>query len=110
MWIDTFGLKVLVGERKALDFIAPQGDETMAKKKSTAAAAPATTAKKKAASGEARETLVVGSKVKEVIREAELRSDGDLIQAVSEKVHELLAAAIHRAKENKRGTVRPYDL
>ena len=86
----------------------------MAKKKSTAASpatpagSPANPAKKKA--GDVRETLVVGSKIKEVIREAEFRSDGDLIQAVSDKVHDLLAAAIERAKENKRGTVRPYDL
>ena len=79
----------------------------MAKTKSAASPAPAG---KKSSADEARETLVVGSKVKEVIREAELRSDGDLIAAVSDKVHELLAAAIQRAKDNKRGTVRPYDL
>jgi len=52
----------------------------------------------------------VGSKVKEVVREAGLRSDGELVQALSDKVHEILRGAIHRAKSNKRGTVRPYDL
>jgi len=57
-----------------------------------------------------REIVVVGSKVKDVIRTAGLRSDGELIQAVSDKVHELLEAAIARAAGNKRGTVRPYDL
>lgn len=57
-----------------------------------------------------KEILVVGSKVKEVIREAGLRSDGDLVQAVSDQVHKILGAAIQRAKANKRGTVRPYDL
>ncbi len=70
----------------------------MAKKKETAT-------KKKP-----KEILVVGSKVKEVIRGRNFRSDGDLIQAVSDKVHEILEAAIARAEENKRGTVRPYDL
>lgn len=57
-----------------------------------------------------KEVLVVGSKVKEVIREAGLRSDGELVQAVSDKVHELLDAAIGRAIANRRSTVRPYDL
>jgi hypothetical protein len=72
----------------------------MAKKKP---AKPSKTSKPK-------EVLVVGSKVKDVIREAGLRSDGDLIQAVSDKVHEILEAAIARTQGNGRGTVRPYDL
>ena len=57
-----------------------------------------------------KEILVVGSKVKDVIRDAGLRSDGELIQAVSDKVHDLLGAAIERCKSNNRSTVRPYDL
>lgn len=57
-----------------------------------------------------REVLVVGSKVKDVIRDAELRSDGELVQAVSEKVHEILEAAIERCRSNNRSTVRPHDL
>ena len=57
-----------------------------------------------------REIVVVGSKVKEVVREAGLRSDGDLVQAVSDRVHQMLEAAIDRARSNKRGTVRPWDL
>ncbi len=57
-----------------------------------------------------KEILVVGSKVKDVIRDAGLRSDGELIQAVSDKVHELLASAIERTKSNNRSTVRPHDL
>jgi hypothetical protein len=69
--------------------------------------------KKTAAKKEAkktREIVVVGSKVKEVVRSAGYRSDGELIQAISDKVHEMLEAAIKRAESNKRGTVRPYDL
>lgn len=65
---------------------------------------------KKAAKKKAREVVVVGSKVKDVVRSAGLRSDGDLVQAVSDSVHDLLEAAINRAQQNKRGTVRPYDL
>jgi hypothetical protein len=64
----------------------------------------------KAPAKKAREVVVVGSKVKDVIREAGLRSDGELVQAISDKVHDLLEAAVARANGNKRGTVRPYDL
>lgn len=65
---------------------------------------------KKASKKKPREIVVVGSKVKDVVRNAGLRSDGELVQAVSERVHELLEGAINRAQGNKRGTVRPYDL
>ncbi len=57
-----------------------------------------------------KEIVVVGSKVKEVIKEAGLRSDGELVEAVSNKVHDLLAAAVKRCQENNRSTVRPHDL
>ena len=57
-----------------------------------------------------KEIVVVGSKVKEVVKEAGLRSDGDLVQAVSDKVHAMLDGAVGRCKDNKRGTVRPHDL
>ena len=57
-----------------------------------------------------REIVVVGSKVKEVVRNAGLRSDGELVQAVSDQVYDLLDEAIFRATSNGRSTVRPYDL
>ena len=57
-----------------------------------------------------KETLVVGSKVKDFIKDAELRSDGDLIDALSSKVEEILKCAMNRCKENGRSTVRPCDL
>lgn len=63
-----------------------------------------------ARSSKPKEIVVVGSKVKEVVKEANLRSDGELVQAVSDKVHELLGAAIERCKSNNRSTVRPHDL
>jgi len=53
---------------------------------------------------------VVGSKVKEVLKSNNMRVDGQLIQAVSDKVHDLLAAGVLRAKENQRKTVKPADL
>lgn len=63
-----------------------------------------------AKSSKPKEIVVVGSKVKDVVREAGLRSDGELVQAVSDKVHEVLQAAISRCTQNGRSTVRPYDL
>ncbi len=57
-----------------------------------------------------KEIVVVGSKIKEVIKEAGLRSDGDLVQSVSDQVHNMLARAIERCQGNNRSTVRPYDL
>jgi histone H3/H4 len=57
-----------------------------------------------------KEILIVGSKVKSVVSEAGCRSDGELAQAISDKVHDMLATAVARAKENGRSTVRPHDL
>lgn len=65
---------------------------------------------KKTAKKKEREIVVVGSKVKDVVRNAGLRSDGELVAAISERVHDMLESAIGRAQGNKRGTVRPYDL
>ena len=57
-----------------------------------------------------KEILVVGSKMKDVVKAAGCMSSGDLIEAVSEKVHTMIADATARAKGNGRSTVRPYDL
>ena len=57
-----------------------------------------------------KENLVVGSKVKDFIKESELRTDGDLLEALSGKVEEMLKCAMARCKENGRSTVRPCDL
>lgn len=57
-----------------------------------------------------KDTLVVGSKVKDFIKDNDLRSDGDLIEALSAKVEDILKSAMVRCKENGRSTVRPCDL
>jgi hypothetical protein len=67
-------------------------------------------AKKAAKGGKKQEVLVVGTKVKDVVKAAGLQSSGELIEAVSGRVHELLAGAIARASGNGRKTVRAYDL
>ena len=58
----------------------------------------------------AREVLVVGTKVKDVVKAAGLQSSGELIDAVSAKVHDILSSAISRASGNGRKTVRAHDL
>ena len=57
-----------------------------------------------------KEILVVGTKVKDVVKAAGLQSSGELIEAVSARVHELLTGAVQRASGNGRKTVRAYDL
>ncbi|HSI03939.1 MAG: hypothetical protein ACAI38_14390 [Myxococcota bacterium] len=57
-----------------------------------------------------REVVVVGSKLKDAVKAAGCQSSGDLVEAVSEKVHDMIIAAVERAKQNGRATVRPYDL
>jgi len=57
-----------------------------------------------------REVVVVGSKLKDAVKEKGCQSSGDLVEAVSEKVHDMITAAVERAKQNGRATVRPYDL
>lgn len=57
-----------------------------------------------------QEILVVGSKVKAFVSAQGMRSDGELVAAVSAKVEQLLKDAVERAKTNSRQTVRPGDL
>jgi len=57
-----------------------------------------------------REIVIVASKLKDAVRGAGCQSSGDLVEAVSDKVHDMVEAAINRAKSNGRATVRSYDL
>ena len=61
-------------------------------------------------SRKSRETLVVGSKVRAYIKSKRLKCAGDLIQALSDTVHEALDSAMSRTSGNRRSTVRPVDL
>jgi histone H3/H4 len=56
------------------------------------------------------ESVVVQSKVKEAVKGLELRMDGNLPDALNQKVQQILQDAARRAKENGRSTLRPYDL
>jgi|GEM_PF-187043 len=59
---------------------------------------------------EPRESLVVASKIKEYIKSKEMMSSGDLPEAVSEMVYDILERAIARASANGRQTVQPRDV
>jgi len=54
------------------------------------------------------ELLVVRSKIKEHAQG--LNVAGDFAEALNEAVVELIKRAAERAKENKRGTLKPRDL
>ena len=63
-----------------------------------------------AAAKKPAENLVVGSKVKAVIKGQKMKSSGDLVEALSKEVNALILKAIIRTKANGRSTVRPGDL
>ncbi|MGZ6143602.1 MAG: hypothetical protein ACXWLM_09690 [Myxococcales bacterium] len=63
-----------------------------------------TEAKKEAA------MLIVQSKVRDLIREKEMRTSDEFITALSEHVRQAVEKAVSRAKENGRSTLRPADL
>ena len=57
-----------------------------------------------------KESFVIGSKVKAMLKSKGLMCSGELPDAVSQKVREMLEAACERTTANKRSTVRPHDL
>lgn len=56
------------------------------------------------------DSLVVNSKLKEAVKALDLRMDSSLGEAVNAKIDAMLKDAAERAKNNNRGTLRPYDL
>ena len=83
----------------------------MAKAKAKAKKAPAkkAPAKKKSKKVVEKEVLLVGSKVKAVIKDADCNTGGTAIAGLNEWVHWLINQATERAKANKRKTVRADD-
>jgi hypothetical protein len=76
--------------------------------KKTAKKATKKAAKRTAASAPAQ--LVVASKVKEAVKSQDVRMSGEFVDALNAEVDALVARAVTRAKDNKRGTVRAQDL
>ena len=66
-------------------------------------------AKKKKSGGKGGEVFVVGSKVKDAIRKAGLRTAGDALDALNVEVANVIKRAVDRCKSNGRQTIRPSD-
>lgn len=65
--------------------------------------------KKAAAAPKTAEVLLVGSKVKATIKEADCNTGGDAIDGLNNWVHWLITQATKRAQANGRKTVRAHD-
>ncbi len=85
----------------------PKGYQKMAKAKAKKKA-PAKK-KKTAKKGAAKEVLLVGSKVKATIKEANCNTGGDAIEGLNGWVHWLIDQGTARAVANGRKTVRTHD-
>jgi hypothetical protein len=57
-----------------------------------------------------RDSLVVASKIKAYIKEKQMMTSADALEAISEKVYCLLDCAMNRTKANRRSTVKPQDI
>lgn len=64
---------------------------------------------KKSGGSKGGEVFVVGSKVKDAVRKAGLRTAGDALDALNAEVGEVIRRAVERAKSNGRQTIRPGD-
>lgn len=56
-----------------------------------------------------KENLLVASKVREAVKDADCNFGGDALEALNEHVHILVRQATKRAAENGRKTVRGHD-
>jgi len=56
-----------------------------------------------------KETLIVASKTKAYIKSQGCNMSGEAIEALNQKLYDLIDQAVARTKENKRQTVRPHD-
>jgi len=57
-----------------------------------------------------RESLIVASKVKAYIKSKKMMTSSETLEPISDKVYDMLDAAIARTKANRRSTVKPQDL
>ena len=57
-----------------------------------------------------KESLIVASKVKAYIKSKKMMTSSDALEALSNKVYNLLDAAAARTKANRRSTVKAQDL
>ena len=67
-------------------------------------------AKKKVAKKAKREMVLVLSKAKEALKGSGLNVSADTLDALNDRVHDLIERAQARCTDNGRKTVRPYDV
>lgn len=79
------------------------------KKKTTTKKKTKTTRKPKTQPKEPLEVLLVGSKVKNVVKESDCNFGGDAMDGLNHWVHWLISQATERARANGRKTVRAHD-
>jgi len=91
-------------KKKAKKKTSTRTKKTSTRKKATKAAAAAA-----AAPPPAPEVLLVGSKVRQAIKDHGCNTGGDAIDGLNSWVHWLLSQASDRAKANGRKTVRGHD-
>jgi histone H3/H4 len=65
--------------------------------------------KGKGGGGAPTEMLLVASKVRQMIKDADCNTAGDALDGLNAAVGRLVHEAVQRTKENKRKTVRAYD-
>lgn len=56
------------------------------------------------------DVLVVASKVRNFLKEKNVKMSGELVGALNAKVKAVLEEAAKRAQTNKRATVKPQDI
>jgi len=79
------------------------------KKKAPVKAKAKTTKKRTTKKAAVKEVLLVGSKVKATIKEANCNTGGDAIDGLNHWVHWLIEQGTQRAAANGRKTVRAHD-
>ena len=57
-----------------------------------------------------RDSLIVTSKVKAYIKGKKMMSSSDALEAINNKLYDLLDAAAARTRANRRSTVKAQDL
>lgn len=77
-----------------------------APKKAAAKKAPA----KKAPAKSAKESLIVASKIKAYIKSTGKMTASETLDAINDKIYQMLDAAVARTEANRRSTVKPQDL
>ncbi len=59
---------------------------------------------------ESQKRLINVSRIREYIKKQKCEINEETIEAINNKLYEILDKAIFRTKSNKRITIRPYDL